>query len=652
MATDRLSISTYQQRSSPRQNEIQGRRSSESWKVTPQFQERFIEMAFLLCGADGADKENMKPTVRAKEFANNPHLRLVPEINVDLINMDTVTVVIKRGKRGYGFSVTGSSPATVRRVEDGSAADQAGLHVGDAVIRINGQNVSRSIADSVAKIVRQSEKQIILDLQRDGVTNKPGNDDTVCKLLQRKPLATINEDENFEKVNQESILSSKNDLERQSLLSSEDSAMDVSHDLTHDHLIVIGEWDWQRSPKMALPSFSIFSRDLTEKERERQAAIQKLVRCEQQFVGLMQFGIQRYSNPLRHKFVSPAEHGTLFQNVEKLVSISEYHVYKLKEDSIGYADVKDPDEMFIDIVGCTYLPKLLMMSEIFEQYCNGIKNSFRLLAELKSYEEFNQFLRDPALESGQLTISGFIQKPLEHIKNLVLNLQEILSLTSLEHQDMDNLSQVIETLRNACNRINESNTRRSCSMTSLVSRSSRRSSPRSISSRSSEQSAAYTILSDSSGSSIESSVDTEVLDIQRRLVFCEHVQAFQLATATRHMIYSGELMHVDGLLCTKLFVVLMSDLLLLTRVEQDNSLLVVDYPILLHDIVEPDWTDTTTMDFTLGVESLTNATWVEPRDITLRAPSIEHKFTWKNLIEQRISSSRLQQETMNPDNIV
>ena len=43
----------------------------------------------------------------------------------------------------------------------------------------------------------------------------------------------------------------------------------------------------------------------------------------------------------------------------------------------------------------------------------------------------------------------------------------------------------------------------------------------------------------------------------------------------------------------QLFVVLMSDLLLLTRVEQDNSLLVVDYPILLHDIVEPDWTDTT-----------------------------------------------------------
>ena len=35
----------------------------------------------------------------------------------------------------------------------------------------------------------------------------------------------------------------------------------------------------------------------------------------------------------------------------------------------------------------------------------------------------------------------------------------------------------------------------------------------------------------------------------------------------------------------------MSDLLLLTKVEPDNSLLVVDYPIILHDIVETDWKD-------------------------------------------------------------
>ena len=100
-------------------------------------------------------------------------------------------------------------------------------------------------------------------------------------------------------------------------------------------------------------------------------------------------------------------------------------------------------------------------------------------------------------------------------------------------------------LRNTCNEINECNTRRSRSMTSLVSRSSRRMSLTSTCSRSSGSSGI------SSGSSTGSSVDCEVLDIQTRLVFPEHVQAFQLATATRHMIYSGDLTHIDDPICTK-----------------------------------------------------------------------------------------------------
>ena len=36
----------------------------------------------------------------------------------------------------------------------GSRADVAGLQLGDYIVRINGQNVSRSTANSVARIVR------------------------------------------------------------------------------------------------------------------------------------------------------------------------------------------------------------------------------------------------------------------------------------------------------------------------------------------------------------------------------------------------------------------------------------------------------------------------------------------------------------------
>ena len=84
------------------------------------------------------------------------------------------------------------------------------------------------------------------------------------------------------------------------------------------------------------------------------------------------------------------------------------------------------------------------MTETYQQYCSGVKNSFRLLAELKEYQEFNEFLQEPPLDAGQPTISNFIQKPLEHIKNLVVNLQKISNFTPLSHQDTENLSQVIE----------------------------------------------------------------------------------------------------------------------------------------------------------------------------------------------------------------
>jgi len=63
-------------------------------------------------------------------------------------------------------------------------------------------------------------------------------------------------------------------------------------------------------------------------------------------------------------------------------------------------------------------------------------------------------------------------------------------------------------------------------------------------------------------------------------------QVFQLATASHHLVYSGSLMLAEGRQLTPLFVVLMSDLLLLTRPDPDNgSLVVLAEPLSLQDIV-------------------------------------------------------------------
>ena len=68
-------------------------------------------------------------------------------------------------------------------------------------------------------------------------------------------------------------------------------------------------------------------------------------------------------------------------------------------------------------------------------------------------------------------------------------------------------------------------------------------------------------------------------------IFCIW-QVFHLATASHHLIYSGELQFIDYSARAALYVVLMSDLLLLTRPDPDTgNLEVFEQPIGLQDIV-------------------------------------------------------------------
>ena len=256
-----------------------------------------------------------------------------------ILILGLLQIVMKRGQRGYGFSVTGSSPACVRRVDGGSAACQAGLRELDAVIRINGQNVSKSIADSVAKIVRQSEKQIVLDIVRSKVNCERDTSATAALLADEKKWRA--------------------DFDRLSLLStsSDDSSLERSNDTSHDLLVDLGDWKPPVLPRMH-SSTPIRSHIEHTGETERQTAIQELTEFEQEFVDLMQFGIQRYSNPLRRQFVSPTEHVTLFQNAERLISLSEYHVYKLTGGTTGYSDVINSRDTPLDSIGAIYLPNV------------------------------------------------------------------------------------------------------------------------------------------------------------------------------------------------------------------------------------------------------------------------------------------------------
>lgn len=92
----------------------------------------------------------------------------------------------------------------------------------------------------------------------------------------------------------------------------------------------------------------------------------------------------------------------------------------------------------------------------------------------------------------------------------------------------------------------------------------------------------------SSGGSSGASVDSQVLDIQERLVFPKNQSVFHLATPSRHFIYSGDLLRVEACMWSTVHVILFSDLLLVTRKEGD-SLVVVEEPLLLPDIITSEF---------------------------------------------------------------
>ncbi len=64
-------------------------------------------------------------------------------------------------------------------------------------------------------------------------------------------------------------------------------------------------------------------------DKERHSAIESLMDCEARFIQDMSLGVQLFSRPLRHCVISHSEHMQLFQNVEKLVTISEYHLNQI-----------------------------------------------------------------------------------------------------------------------------------------------------------------------------------------------------------------------------------------------------------------------------------------------------------------------------------
>lgn len=56
--------------------------------------------------------------------------------------------------RGYGMKVSGDNPVFVQSVKLNGAAEKAGLHSGDKIIKVNGINVTHSTHTEVVELIK------------------------------------------------------------------------------------------------------------------------------------------------------------------------------------------------------------------------------------------------------------------------------------------------------------------------------------------------------------------------------------------------------------------------------------------------------------------------------------------------------------------
>ncbi|CAI9716593.1 Regulator of G-protein signaling 3 [Octopus vulgaris] len=614
----------------------------------------------------------------------------IPLINKDLWGMESLIISVDRGKSGYGFSVVDGCPVRVSRVDAASPAAEAGLKINDRIAKVNGKNVSRSIAVSVAKLVKNSKYKVSLDIQR------PMSYENLEKSPWRWKGKTDDDDDRAE-----------DEGNTQNGSSEQNAAKENEVSVDEDVMLGNGYKMATSTPFPGKLDRKIFHLTKPDTSESRAAAIQQLVDLEREYIDFMHGGIEQYSRPLRHCILSQKQHTELFQNIEKLVTLSEYLLKQLQYNAPSCSstetdDTSETDSNIIHNIGLIYKSKLQMIYQAYKVYAQGLGQANTVLKDLQNNANFKMFLKECVSAVKQTSISAFITRPSQHVKEMYQTLREIFCNTPQEDSDYLNLKLVVEGLQLCATYITNYTCIRAQKLASSSSSSSH-SSSMSNSSLSSYTNSSHSGVSSavfdgnpserlkssvcavsvsrdfhyegklqvsntvcvkkeqasisyirnlkpsksnlgqtSSNCSEDSghSVDSQLSSIQKKLYFPSTVPYFQLCQEERHLIYSGEIFRWDGDVWNKLQLMLFSDLLLQTEKSTDGRLTVVESPLMLYSLQGIESQRKHATDFLLHVMCSSDKSLASLKKLMFRAPNIEQKYTWKTLIEQRILTYR------------
>ncbi|KAG5883484.1 hypothetical protein JTB14_038358 [Gonioctena quinquepunctata] len=495
-------------------------------------------------------------------------------------------------KSGFGFSVVWTHPPRIERVEKGLPADKAGILPGDYIIFVDKHNVVMMPEIDILNLIKSYGSQLTLEIFRRN-SSRNGSLPSVKRLS--TPLATSGTIGSSLVLPVAALTSCSNLVQRRPSTVCSTNTTSV---------------DYNRR-KLHLPQVTFSAEKPTNNpEDNRKKAMYQLINKEQQYATGLRFAVSRFVSAMaeRKDLISPTEHRILFQNCEEILRITEDILDNLLPEDV---------EPQLQILTKTYQMKVHEITTAYKRYCSGIKKADCVLANKtkNSNSDFCRFLQVPQIPRRRPDITTFIHKPLEHYRDMLRLLTMIQSSTKPNHDDFPVINQIVHDLQLTYREIT------------------------------------------SEGGLMEPLGEGRPLltvqDLENRLVFTK-CKPFVLNKPGRQWIFGGDLSRVEGRNVRQYWTLLFSDLLLFAKASRDRVLFITEDPLPLAHItdmffnvrkkdtefritVNPEGTTATSPTVHCGPDlTRTPRKNATKKTVILRAPNIELKAVWQNLLQRQI----------------
>lgn len=349
----------------------------------------------------------------------------------------------------YGFTLAGYCPCHVENVTMSSISHTAGLKQSDIIMKINDVKCCRATLKTCLNLIKNSPVSLSLTVYRFNEpkrirsSNKshkaPVNKNIANKKKQNKVflsrifrpslwvpcgmkikftgcmLDKITMNQSYYSYPSKS---SKNSLSKQSSqLTSKSSSSQIGADTGYETA--------SESAESKIKKLGSVNEEIHDEDRIH--LIDNLLETESNFISYLSMGVAQLARPLRGFLMKQQDYFILFQNIEKILIISENFLRSM--------DKWTSLELYTRI-GQLYTQKLNLFREAFTIYVKGHSQSKRLLSDLKYHsKQFRLFVRET--QSGNLTLSNLIDLPLVHIQETLYCFKHIKRFTAEANLDLD-----------------------------------------------------------------------------------------------------------------------------------------------------------------------------------------------------------------------